>query len=117
MIERLGFEKSLENHRLFNEMMERDPLLIPDHVRSQIEAFKKEMNDPSLSFERWQELLEQSRARNQRAQEANASEDDQYYRLYFLRELGSKSEIRELEETLANCYCGSGKKYKKCHGA
>lgn len=111
-------ERYFEIRRQFDEYLQQHPIQIPTDLLKEIEARKIELDSPDLTFERWKEIMDDSRESAARAKASEGPIEDKYRRLYFLRTApgNNKREISELEDVLSECYCGSGKIFKECHG-
>lgn len=102
-----------------SESWEREhPVEIPSTISQWIKQCKIEGADPDLSEERWKELNEAHRKKM-----SGSSDEDLYYQLHIYRNMlaqgddGVRIQIHKLEQSLRTCWCGSGKKFKSCHGA
>ncbi|MFA5946624.1 MAG: SEC-C domain-containing protein [Patescibacteria group bacterium] len=96
----------VENHQKFATYLERYPVVIPQEIVDREQELQQKA-DSATEFEEWKSALEEIRQHT-----------GPYQRLYRLRlnPGSSKSEIGKLEEELSDCFCGSGKKFKECHG-
>ncbi|MFA6131650.1 MAG: SEC-C domain-containing protein [Patescibacteria group bacterium] len=108
-----SLEKSFD---AMEEWLKTHPVEIPKEIIERRAEWERRLDDPLLSQEDWKKILDESREITK-----SGTEEGKYHRLAQLREASTMSgvpgEIYLLERELSNCFCGSGKKFKKCHGA
>lgn len=111
------YQKYTEIRERFEVWLKEHPVEIPEELRRTIESEEAELKDKNITQERWTELVRLHQARVKGAKDPNGSIADKYYYLHVLRGVvgSSPTLIRRLEEVLADCYCGSGKKFAECH--
>ena len=112
-----------DNQKHFETWLLEHPIEIPQEIAAKIHARNAELASPTLTYERWSALIEEGKQRSDRFTAGEETLEDKYFRLsQLLTTVGQgpgtgRSELARLQEELGNCYCGSGKRFKECHGA
>jgi hypothetical protein len=91
------------------------PVIVPEEIQREVDQRWARYDDPSLTREEFERMKAEDRARGEAGTEEAA-----YFKLALLRKAGKvapRHVLEELEDSLRSCYCGSGKKYRDCHGA
>lgn len=95
----------------FSDWKEKNPIVVPQHIVEELDNFRKRFDDPTLAREEFQKLNEPYRKRMQ-----GETDDDYYFQLEVCRRAKQNIPIMIAEDKLRICYCGSGFKFRKCHG-
>lgn len=109
--ENVTLHESSSDAEYYLDALEKTAIEVPQRVLDIFENTRKINEDQNLSFEHWQKLNEEHKKRMQ-----GVSDDDRYYQYEIYRRAGDQLQMYQLGLQLKLCPCGSGKKYKKCHG-
>ncbi len=107
------------------DWMAMHPVQIPAVIQARYDDWQRRSGDPALAKQAYRDLLAEIRMFTERVQ---GTDDGRYLRLARLRDIVQRSpmggagsglagEMSLLEMDLADCFCGSGKRYRVCHGA
>ena len=99
------------NYNEYDDWIQKNPVEVPRDILDFIEDRKKRLDNPKLTEEEWTKLVEEHNRRMK-----GTSDSDLYYQLAIYRKEKKEGNIFDVEQQLRYCYCGSGKKYKRCHG-
>jgi uncharacterized protein YecA (UPF0149 family) len=108
------------DYETLSRWQEQNPVVVPEDITELVRSRQAEMASPEISRKRWEQLIEENERRMY-----GISESDMLYQLAVHRahvagpvqaDDGVRALIGDLESRLRPCWCGSGKKFKECHG-
>lgn len=105
-------ERAFASQDAMTEWLKEHPVEIPEPILQSIRDWEQQA-DQAKSAQEFGETLERRKQHIERLDDVHRL----YWRLYHLRKGRARhGEVRQVEEALSTCYCGSALAYNICHG-